>query len=88
MQNINKIAAKLGGKVAGEATEAIRCGDYHKSVELVLGYYDKTYEFGLGKREENRVFRLKVENPVSGTALADQILDFTVKNILSWNLSN
>lgn len=76
IEAIQKISSRLGGMAAGEAIEAIHSGDYQKSTERVLGYYDKTYGFGLGKREKSRVFNLKLEMPASGPAMAAQILEF------------
>jgi len=84
--SIDKITARLGGKAASEASGAIRAGDYQKATERVLEYYDKTYEFGFEKREVDRVFRLKIKNHSTGSAMVDQILDFIQLNLNLYKL--
>ena len=86
--SIEKISTRLGGKTTGEAIEAIHSRDYQRSTGLILGYYDKTYRFGLEKREENKVHKLGIEMPATCSSMAAQILDFTRKNSHSWNLFN
>ena len=56
---INKIRPRLGDQTARLAIKGIEEGNYQKTVELVLAYYDKTYRYGLGERDENQVFTYK-----------------------------
>jgi len=67
---------------------AIHAGDYQKTAELVLRYYDKTYAFGLGKREESRVFRLRINDLLSSDIVSAQVLEFARQKGLTWKLSN
>ena len=52
---IMKISKRLGGDRTKEATEAVQRGDYVKAIEITLHYYDKTYLFGLGKKQDKNV---------------------------------
>jgi tRNA 2-selenouridine synthase len=53
---IMKISRRLGGDRTKEATEAVRRGDYTKAIEITLHYYDKTYLFGLGKKQGKNIY--------------------------------
>jgi len=88
VQSIEKITTRLGGKAAGEAVKAVRSGNYEKTAELVLGYYDKTYRFGLAKRDKAMVLTIKVGTPLDSTRVCGQILDHAHKFSPSWNLFN
>ena len=45
-----RITKRLGGLATKQALSAIVEGDMTRMVEIVLDYYDKTYQFGLDKR--------------------------------------
>jgi tRNA 2-selenouridine synthase len=47
---VMRIGKRLGGLATKEALGAIVTGEMDKMVELVLDYYDKTYQFGLSRR--------------------------------------
>lgn len=83
IESIRKISARLGGKAASEACDAIRCGDYAITAELVLKYYDKTYSFGLDRRDPGMVSRLSVAPGTNLSALAREVLDFAGRTGLS-----
>ncbi len=51
--SVLKIQKRLGGAKAQKAIEALENNDISTAIELVLEYYDKTYTFGLSKREGN-----------------------------------
>ena len=55
---ISRIEKRLGGLATQQAQEAVAAGDFPLMVELVLGYYDKTYTYGLAQRpgEPDRTF--------------------------------
>jgi len=59
LSTIMKISRRLGGDRAKEATDAVQRGDYAKAIEITLNYYDKTYLFGLGKKQEKNVYYVK-----------------------------
>jgi tRNA 2-selenouridine synthase len=62
-----RITRRLGGQHAKRALESIENDDFKTAIEIVLHYYDKTYNFGLSKRNQDKVYHI----PVS-TADADQ----------------
>ncbi len=75
-----RIRPRLGDRMAQEAVESIRSGKFRHTVERVLHYYDKTYRYGLNRREKNRVFSMLVENRSDPAELAGRILDFIMQN--------
>ena len=56
ISTIMKINRRLGGDRTKEATDAVQRGDYVKAIEITLHYYDKTYLFGLGKRQDESIY--------------------------------
>lgn len=54
---IQRIARHLGGLNAKNAIAAIESGDLETACAISLGYYDKTYSFGLEKRGKEQVRR-------------------------------
>ncbi len=62
---VKRITKKLGGQHAKAALEAYETGDLKRATEIVLVYYDKTYDYGLSKRDAtliNKITMLKI-NP-------------------------
>lgn len=59
---IQKIGKRLGGQNVKKAIEALKKEDYHVVAEIVLAYYDKTYSFGLNKRDKNSIVKLNTES--------------------------
>jgi tRNA 2-selenouridine synthase len=88
LESIEKISKRLGGKITHEAVQAIHAGDYQKTAELVLQYYDKTYQYGLSQRKEGTLFKLQIREPLSADELSEQILQFSRQLGLTWKLSN
>jgi tRNA 2-selenouridine synthase len=79
-ESISKISQRLGGDITKRALDAIQRGDYRSTAEMVLHYYDKTYLYGLNKRDQHSVFKLPVRDPHDAVALASQILRFARQN--------
>ena len=75
-ESIQKISQRLGGLVTRKALEAVKGGDYELAADMVLQYYDKTYQFGLGRRDPQTVFRLPVRDIFSSESMALQIRTF------------
>ena len=50
-----KISKRLGGDKTRDAIDAVDKGDFAKAIEIVLYYYDKTYLFGLQKKDANSI---------------------------------
>ena len=73
-ESIQKISQRLGGEITRKAMEAVSKGDYRSTAEMVLHYYDKTYQFGLNNRDQQLVYALPVENALDSASVASQIL--------------
>ncbi len=58
---IKKISRRLGGLNTKIAIEALKNKDFEKVVDTVLVYYDKTYNYGLDKREPETIYRIPVD---------------------------
>ncbi len=80
IEAIEKIRPRLGDQMAREAIEGIKTGHPRRTAELVLHYYDKTYNYGLEQREKDRVFHLPVQDISHVSEIAGQILDFIRAN--------
>jgi tRNA 2-selenouridine synthase len=78
--SVQKISPRLGDLTARLAIKGIQEGNYQKTVELVLHYYDKTYRYGLGKREPDLVFNLPLKDDISLPDKAGLILEFVKQN--------
>lgn len=59
--SVEKIQKRLGGQHAKTAIEAIKMDDYSKAIDVVLTYYDKTYQYGLNKRDPKKVHHFPIE---------------------------
>jgi tRNA 2-selenouridine synthase len=57
-EKTSRIAEKLGGSTMKIINEALDRGDFNTVVELVLDYYDKTYEFAVSRRARKEVHSL------------------------------
>jgi tRNA 2-selenouridine synthase len=55
VSTIMKISRRLGGDRAKEAIEAVQRSDFAKAIGITLQYYDKTYLFGLGRKQEKNI---------------------------------
>jgi tRNA 2-selenouridine synthase len=62
INSINNISRRLGGLNTKLAIEAIEQNDFYKATDIILDYYDKTYTYGLSKREGQTVIPLKLED--------------------------
>jgi tRNA 2-selenouridine synthase len=79
-ESIRKISQRLGGDITKKALDAVNMGDYRSTAEMVLHYYDKTYLFGLNKRDQQSVFRLPVRDSNNAVSVARQILNLAREN--------
>lgn len=75
-----KIEKRLGGVNVKKALNCLEVGDYHSVADITLTYYDKAYNHGIEKREEQTVYLIELEkdNPIENAAA---ILDFYCKLI-------
>lgn len=59
---IRKIGRRMGGDKANAAIHELEQGNLIGSVSAVLTYYDKSYKYGLSKREKSKIFTVKLES--------------------------
>jgi tRNA 2-selenouridine synthase len=55
ISSIRRISKRLGGDSTTEAVKEVEDGNFRRAIEITLGYYDKTYIFGLKKRAGDMV---------------------------------
>ncbi len=77
---ILKIGKKLGGQNVKQALESLENGNLECVADITLAYYDKSYSFGLEKRENQTVYPIKLEsdNPKENSA---KIIEFARKTL-------
>jgi len=75
---VNKISEKLGGTRTKQALEAIGNNDFRTAAILVLGYYDKTYQHAMSKRENKKSLTISLsdDNPEKNARLILKKVDF------------
>ena len=77
---LERIRKRFGNQLFLPAKEAIETGNYRLAAELILEYYDRTYLYGLSKRNPNKIFPLALEafNPPDNarkiTELAEKLI--------------
>ncbi len=69
-----RVQKRIGGKDTSTAIEAIYKGDFALTADIILDYYDKSYEFAFNKREsEIKVIEVSEDNPIN---TANKVLEF------------
>ena len=58
--SIEKISKRLGDENRRIALAAIDQSDFAKAIELSLAYYDKSYGFGLSRRDDQSIHSLQL----------------------------
>ncbi len=66
---VQRLHKRLGGDRTQQALEAIRAHQPELWIDLLLGYYDKSYEFDLQRHEPSKTIRLSLE----GKTLTEQV---------------
>ncbi len=79
---VEKISPRLGNQTAREAIQGIKDGDYDKTARLVLHYYDKSYRYGLDKRDEHSVRHIEIEISPNIELATELIRKFSEENHL------
>jgi tRNA 2-selenouridine synthase len=74
IESTRRIERRLGGLATRAAVSAIEQGDLAAACELILDYYDKTYTYGLSRRDPDLVHRIPLE-AVEPTANAHAVLE-------------
>ena len=55
ISSVQRITKRLGGDNTKEAITALEENNFSKAIEITLGYYDKTYMYGLKGREKEQI---------------------------------
>lgn len=76
-----RVRKRLGEENARIALNAIDRSQFKEAIELSLSYYDKAYDFGLGRRDQNTVYTLSLHGDHPGEN-ARLIYAFAKKNHL------
>lgn len=79
---VQKITKRLGGENAKAALEAYSAGDLHAATGIVLKYYDKTYNYGLSKRNQENILKIemeKIQPEENAKRIISEIKNFTAK---------
>jgi tRNA 2-selenouridine synthase len=58
---VQKISKRLGGDSTREALNAIDSGDFAKAIEITLKYYDKTYLYGIRKKNQENLIYIETD---------------------------
>lgn len=77
---LDKIVKRLGHQNYMVACDALDKGDFEQVAEIALSYYDKTYLFGLEKRDRKTIHKLQV-NTEDALINAEIIMDYYRRNI-------
>ena len=83
IDSISKIRPRLGDQTARSAIKGIENGHFDNTAELILHYYDKTYKYGLDKRNKDQVYNLAAEDATVPKNLAQQVYEFARHNRIS-----
>jgi len=59
--SVLKISKRLGGDRAKEAAEAIHKGDFSRAIEITLQYYDKSYLYGLKRKQDKNIYYVNTD---------------------------
>ena len=59
--SIQNISRRLGGLATQQALDAVGKDDFFTAIDIVLSYYDKTYTYGLSKREGQTIITVKLD---------------------------
>lgn len=62
IEAILRVEQRLGKLAATQAIEALKEGNYSETARILLTYYDKTYQYGLNRKDKHLVSRLDLTN--------------------------
>lgn len=85
IESFEKITKKLGGLSTQISISSVKNGDYKTATEIALQYYDKTYQYGLSRRDQKNIHVVQVTEP-DPSANAALLIDY-LSNSNNHNLS-
>lgn len=77
IDSIINISRRLGGLDTKKTIEAVEKGDFRTAIDIVLSYYDKSYTYGLGKRKDQTVLSLQLDEDNPGKS-AERVIDLAM----------
>ena len=80
INSITNISRRLGGLNTKKAIEAIEAEYYYTATDIILDYYDKTYTYGLSKREGQTVTTIKLSGN-NQQKNAEKMIEFVKENL-------
>jgi len=75
IESVNKIERRIGGQHAKKIIEAIEAEDFYTAIAMVLSYYDKSYNYGLTKRENPQIHYLETDT-LDAEKNAESVIQF------------
>jgi tRNA 2-selenouridine synthase len=75
IESVRKIERRIGGQNANKIIDAIETENFYTAIALVLGYYDKSYNYGLTKRENPEIHYLETDT-LDGEKNAELVIEF------------
>jgi tRNA 2-selenouridine synthase len=70
LELMGKIVKRLGGQNYNAAKEKLLQGDMYSTIEILLSYYDKAYQFGLEKKKDRIVSSLEWDGVDTNTIVS------------------
>ena len=79
-QAVEKIRKRLGGLATQKALDFLDQGDFSSAAHIILAYYDKTYLYGLSKRQPETIHPVPVahDNPEENAHI---LLDYAYSKV-------
>lgn len=74
LELMGKIVKRLGGQHYNAAKEKLLAGDMYSTIEILLTYYDKAYQFGLTKKKDRIVGKVEWNGNDPGDVVSKLIL--------------
>ena len=80
-QSLSRIKKRLGGLVYSKAEDSLREGDIATCFSYALEYYDKTYSFGILRRDQSHIHKISLST-IDHNENAKIIVDYAEKHQL------
>ncbi len=75
-ERFENIQRRIGSERLGIALKKLKDGDIRGAAEIALAYYDKSYTYGLSKRNQDNVYFLKIEDDTNDLEIVNQVTCF------------
>jgi len=73
IEGIERIAKRLGPNFTKQAVLEIDTGNMEAAINICLDYYDKTYDFGISKRNSQTIFDFEITNIDSSMSMNELV---------------